>query len=205
MPVRVKICGITSLDDALSAVEAGADALGFIFYPGSPRFIEPDQAAGIISRLPPFVSTVGVFVDESPERIAAVRRDASLATVQLHGREDAAFCRKISPPVIKAVRVKDAASLKGLSEYHVSALLLDSYVAGQPGGTGAKFNWDLALDAKAFGKPVILAGGLNPENIADAVCKVRPWGVDVSSGVESAPGIKNPVLVRQFILRAKEA
>jgi phosphoribosylanthranilate isomerase len=205
MPVRVKICGITSFEDARAAVDAGADALGFIFFKGSPRYVELKIAADIIHKLPPFATTVGVFVDETAENIARICRDAGLAAVQLHGKEEPSFCSEIQAKTIKAFRVKDQSSLSELPKYHVSAFLLDSYVPGQMGGTGAKFNWDLAVQAKTLGTPIILAGGLTVENIADAVAKVRPFGVDVSTGVEISPGRKDHAKVREFIARAKAA
>ena len=203
MPVLVKICGITSVEDASVAVEAGADALGFIFYRKSPRYVSPDAAAEIIRQLPAAVSKIGVFVDESPELVNKIVAQAGLTRVQLHGSEPMETCSSIGVPVIKAFRIKDQGSLTELSGYPVSALLLDSYVAGQPGGTGEKFNWDLAVQAKRFGLPIFLAGGLTAENVADAVAKVAPYAVDVSSGVEATPGRKDHALVREFIRRAK--
>lgn len=205
MPIRVKICGITNLDDARAAIEAGADALGFIFFKGSPRYVEVDAAAEIIRQAPPFVSCVGVFVDEAPEGMRMQMQRAGIHTVQLHGKESPEICAQVSGSVIKAFRVKDLGTLAELPRYKVSAFLLDSYVPGQLGGTGARFNWEIAVQAKAFGTPVILAGGLTVENIADAVAKVRPYGVDVSSGVETSPGRKNHEKVREFIRRAKSA
>jgi len=206
MAVRVKICGITNAEDARAAAAAGADALGFIFFRGSPRFIEPEAAGRIIATLPPLMVKVGVFVDESAEGIAEAARRAGLDAVQLHGSEGPEFCAglaSLGKPVIKARRVKDRGSLAGLERYGVSALLLDSYVAGQLGGTGERFNWDLAVEAKVGGKPVILAGGLTAENVAEAVARAAPYGVDVSSGVEAAPGRKDHGKVREFIARAK--
>jgi len=202
MRVRVKICGITNIEDALAANEAGADALGFIFHRASPRFIEPDAARSIIAQLPPFVSRVGVFVDETVENVSAISRLAGLSAVQLHGTESPDMCRALPSPVIKAFRVQDQNSLSGFEKYHVSAFLLDSYVPDQPGGTGSKFNWDLAVKAKSFGRPIILAGGLTPENITDAITKTTPYAVDVSSGVESSPGRKDHKKLREFISRA---
>ena len=206
MPVRVKICGITNIQDARVAVESGADALGFIFFSGSPRHLSPESAARIVRELPPFVAKVGVFVDTPVETMLKVARATGMDTVQLHGNETEAACEEIAATglkVIKAFRVKDAMSLDEIAKYRVSANLLDSYVPGQLGGTGAKFNWELAVKAKDFGAPIILAGGLDPENVSDAVSKVAPYGVDVSSGVESAPGRKDHDKVRRFIARAK--
>lgn len=208
MPVRVKICGLTNAEDARAAADLGADALGFIFYPKSPRYLTPAAAAAIIRELPPFVVKVGVFVDESAERIVQIARDAGIDSIQLHGNESPGLCEALRREhfnVVKAFRIQDQSSLAQVQSYRVSACLLDSYVPGQLGGTGARFNWDLAIQTKSFGVPMILAGGLDPENIADAVSKVAPYGVDVSSGVESAPGRKDLAKVRDFIIRAKQA
>jgi len=203
MSLFVKICGITSLADANCAIEAGADALGFIFFRKSPRHIEPDDAAKIASEISAPVLKVGVFVDENVEMIEETARRCLLDRLQLHGNESMEKCASLQLPVIKAFRIQDVNSLVALRDYKVSAFLLDSYVPGQLGGTGAKFNWDLAVQAKAFGTPIILAGGLTPENVGDAVAKVSPYGVDVSSGVESAPGKKDHSKVHEFIRRAK--
>lgn len=204
--VRVKVCGITSLEDALVAAEAGADAIGFIFHPPSPRFIRPEAARKISDGLPPFVARVGVFVDSSEERIAEVARVAGLDAIQLHGRETADFCRRVGETrVIKAFRVDGPAVLEALAEYSSMPWLLDSYVPGAFGGTGQTFNWDLACEAVRRGGRVILAGGLTPENVGRAVAAVRPYAVDVSSGVESAPGRKDAQRVRAFVTAAKGA
>jgi phosphoribosylanthranilate isomerase len=208
MSVRIKICGLTNLDDARAAVDAGADALGFIFFPGSPRYITPAAAAHIIAQLPPFVSTVGVFVDEPAVSLQETANAVGINAIQLHGNESPDYCDSIPRDrfrVIKAFRVKDQSSLASLKDFRASTFLLDSYVPGQLGGTGAKFNWDLAIQASRFGTPIILAGGLVPENIRDAVAKVTPYGVDVSSGVESAPGKKDHNKVRAFIAAARSA
>jgi phosphoribosylanthranilate isomerase len=206
MPVRVKICGITNIQDARAATDSGADALGFIFFSGSPRHISPESAVKIVRELPPFLAKVGVFVDAAVEAVVKIARATGMDTIQLHGNESAAISEEIAASgfkVIKAFRVKDAASLDPIAQYRVSAHLLDSYVPGQSGGTGSKFNWDLAIKAKDFGAPIILAGGLDPENVSDAVSKVAPYAVDVSSGVEREPGRKDHDKVRQFIARAK--
>jgi len=196
--VRIKICGTTRLEDALVAVDAGADALGFIFYDKSPRRVAMKTVKGIIAELPPFVETVGVFVDETVERVNRVAEFCGLDRVQLHGGESAAYCRKVCRRVIKVMRVKDEGFLERLPAYKVSGFLLDAYQEGMPGGTGRTFNWDLALAAKPFG-PLILAGGLDAGNVADAIRHVRPYGVDVVSGVESAPGVKDPEKIRAFV------
>jgi len=201
---KVKICGITNLDDALAAVEFGADAIGFVFVPNTPRYIEPAKAAEIIMRLPPFVTTVGLFVDDSPEHIKQIADQCKLNVLQLHGQESPDFCLQFNRKVIKAFRVKDKESLTVLPKYTVSAYLLDTYVRGAMGGTGVTFDWRLALDAKKYGT-VILAGGLNPQNVAKAIQQVRPYGVDVSSAVEAKPGKKDHSKLKDFIEAAKVA
>ena len=201
--VRVKICGITSRQDALHAARCGADALGFVFYPGSPRYVSPEQARGIIEELPPFVTTVGLFVNESPGDIRRIAEGCGLDVLQLHGDESPAACEIPPFRVMKAFRVKDERSLDGLPDYRVSAFLLDAWVAGSYGGTGQSFNWDLAARI-ARDVPVVLAGGLDPDNVAQAVGAVRPYGVDVSSGVELAAGRKDPDKVAAFIRNAKK-
>jgi phosphoribosylanthranilate isomerase len=205
MSVRVKICGITSIVDANAAIEAGADALGFMFYAPSPRNLGLAQAAAIIRDLPPFVAKVGVFVNPSEEDVRLAIAEAGVDTLQFHGDESPEFCRRFGLKVIKAFRIKDEASLQPLPDYRSETWLLDTFVDGKLGGTGARFNWALASQAVAKGGRVILAGGLTPENVVDAVRRVRPFGLDVSSGVESAPGKKDAEKVRQFVARAKEA
>jgi phosphoribosylanthranilate isomerase len=200
--VKIKICGITNIEDALHAAGCGADALGFVFYDRSPRCLTPEAARGIIAELPPFVTAVGLFVNETPERIRQIADFCGLDVLQLHGDEGPADCDFAPRRVVKALRVKKAASLDGHAAYAVSALLLDAWVAGTYGGTGERFNWELAA-AVARQRPVILAGGLRAENVAAAVHTVRPYGVDVSSGVEAAPGIKDPAKVEAFIRNAK--
>ena len=202
-PVRVKVCGITRMDDALKAVEFGVDAVGFIFFRESPRYISPEDAGKIISELPPFVATVGVFVNESSAVISAVRDIAGIDTIQLHGDEPDDLC-SLWPRVIKAFRVKDFKDIEPLKRYNVSAYLLDTYSRESFGGTGQVFDWDIAVEAGKFG-PVILSGGLTPDNIGDAVRQVRPFAVDVSSGVEAEKGLKDADKVRAFIQKAKSA
>ena len=196
--VKVKICGITNLKDALLAAENGADAVGFIFYKESPRSISQKEVKEIIVQLPPFVETVGVFVDEMSDKVNRIAEQCRLTAIQLHGDESPAFCRRIKRRVVKAVRVKDAESLKGMSGYDVSGFLLDSYNDGGRGGTGQVFDWNLALRAKKQG-PVILAGGLNPYNVYTAIHRVKPYGVDVCSGVEKSAGLKDPKKISEFI------
>ena len=202
--VRVKICGITTADDALAAVEAGADALGFVFFDKSPRNVSPENARRIIEALPPFVQTVGLFVNETAENVNSIAAECGIDTVQLHGDETPEQARQIRRRVMKAFRVRDLSSLDGLERYEVSAYLLDAYAPHLYGGTGLTFNWEIAHRAKEFGR-VILAGGLTPENVAQAVAQVRPYGVDVSGGVEKSPGRKDPEKVRKFIIRAKNS
>ena len=203
MSVRVKICGITSAEDAHAAVEAGADALGFIFYEPSPRCITPEQAAAIIAGLPAHVARVGVFVDADEITVRATAVTAGLDTLQFHGSESPEFCARFNLRTIKAFRVKDSGSLGQLPDYGTDAWLLDSYVKGEPGGTGERFNWDLAVEAKRLGRPILLAGGLTPNNAAEAIAKVAPFGLDVSSSVEEAPGQKDSAKVAAFIASAK--
>ena len=195
--VKVKICGITNLEDATTAVELGADALGFIFAP-SPRQIAPQKARAIIRAVRPFVKTVGVFVDEAPARIREIMQHCDLDWIQLHGDESPAFCDELMPHAIKALRIKDKSSLQAGLAYHgkVRALLLDTYSKEKAGGTGKTFDWELAIKIKNQGTPIILSGGLTPSNIAAAIHVVRPYAVDVNSGIESYPGKKNPVLMK---------
>jgi phosphoribosylanthranilate isomerase len=184
--------------DALTAVEAGADALGFNFVPDTPRFVKPDQVAAIVAELPPFITTVGVFASKDAAKLSTIANQCRLDAIQLHADVTPEFCRNLDRRVIKAVRVKDESSLSILSDYDVNAFLLDAYVEGMMGGTGHVFDWDLALKAKNYGQ-IIVAGGLNPDNVAQAVRHVKPYAVDVSSGVESQPGRKDPDKVRKFI------
>jgi len=199
---KVKICGITNLVDALFASDSGADALGFVFWERSPRYITPEAAALIIEKLPPFITTVGVFVDEDAGRVGDIVKTAGLTFAQLHGSESPEYCKAVPCRFIKALRVKDAASLLGLSEYKAEAILLDTFVKGQPGGTGAVFDWSL-LTGMDYAGDVILAGGLNPDNIEDALDHYSPYAVDISSGVEAEPGRKDPAKVRVFIEKVR--
>jgi phosphoribosylanthranilate isomerase len=204
MSTRVKICGITKLADAQAAVEAGADALGFIFYKKSPRHMTIPAVAEISKQLPPFVLRVGVFVNASEELVTRAIGECGLSLLQFHGDEPPEFCLRFGLMSMKAFRIRDAESLKELSKYPTEAWLLDAYLAENLGGTGEKFNWDLAVEAQKFGKPFFLAGGLTPENVAAAVRKVQPFGVDVSSGVESSPGKKDHAKVRAFITNVRQ-
>ena len=196
--IKVKICGTTSLKDAFLAVESGADAIGFIFYKMSPRNISQKEAKEIILQLPPFIEAVGVFVNETSDKINRIAEQCKLNSIQLHGEESPALCRRVKRKVIKAFRVKNADSLKSIASYDVSGFLLDSYNDGSKGGSGQVFDWNLALRVKKQG-PVILAGGLNPYNVFTAIHRVKPYGVDVCSGVEKSPGIKDHEKIREFI------
>ena len=195
---RIKICGITHLKDALTAVDAGADALGFVFVPDTPRFVRSLQVAAIVAELPPFVTTVGIFAGKDAAKIETIIDQCRLDAVQLHADVTPDFCRILDTKVIKVVSVKDESSLAILSDYNVDAFLLDTYVEGKMGGTGEVFDWNLALQAKNYGR-IIVAGGLNPGNVAQAVRHVKPYGIDVGSGVESEPGRKDPDKIRNFI------
>ena len=205
MPVKVKICGVTSPVDALSAADAGADALGFMFYQSSPRFISLEAAAAIAQKLPSQIVKAGVFVDAPEELVLRAIAGCGLNLLQFHGNESPEYCLQFGLMSMKAFRIKDAASLQALAEYPTDAWLLDSYVADKLGGTGERFNWDLARQAQQLGRPIFLAGGLTPENVAEAVRQVRPYAVDVSSGVEGSPGRKDHEKVRAFIKAAKAA
>jgi phosphoribosylanthranilate isomerase len=205
METRVKICGITSVADGQTAAEAGADMIGLMFYERSPRRVTLAQAAEISKALPPFVMRVGVFVNPDEAFVLRAIAECGLGLLQFHGDETSDFCTQFGLMSLKAFRVRDAASLTALETFQTDAFLLDACSPAGLGGTGEKFNWDLAVTAQKFGKPIFLAGGLTPENVAAAVRQVRPFAVDVSSGVESAPGKKDPAKVRAFITAAKNA
>ena len=199
--VKVKICGITNLEDALAALRWGADTLGFVFAP-SPRQVTRQQVTDIISGLPPFVCKVGVFVDSDLEEVRETLRVCNLNLAQLHGSETPEFCQALFPRVIKSFRVKDESVLSLISGYKASAYLLDSYDVTLKGGTGKSFNWEIARQALRYG-PVILSGGLTPANVYQAIIQVQPYAVDVSSGVESEPGKKDHDKLRAFLEAAK--
>ena len=203
VPVRVKICGITRLEDALAAARLGADALGFNFWPRSKRYVAPAVARAIVRNLPSFVTAVGVFVDPSRDEVLRARDASGVTVVQLHGDEPPELCASLPLPVVKAIRVADGRSLAQLASYEVQAFLLDAPSAGY-GGSGKTFDWDLVAEV-ASELDVILAGGLAPENVADAVAAVGPWAVDVASGVESSPGVKDAERMRRFIEAARGA
>ncbi len=202
--VRIKICGITNLNDALAAIEYGADSIGFVFQSQSPRAIMAETAKSVVSSLPPFITTVGVFVDEDKTVIEKIINEVGLDIVQLHGSEPPVACR-ICRKVIKAIRVKDLTALEPLNTYEVAAFLLDTYSPYSIGGTGQIFNWDIAVEAKKFGR-IILAGGLTPDNVEEAIKWVQPYGIDVASGVEgNKKGRKDHNKLKLFIERAKKA
>ena len=205
---RVKICGLTNVEDAEAAAEAGADFLGLVFYPHSPRCVTPEQAHRIVEAVRPSfwaLRFVGVFVDEEPKIVRRIASCCGLDYAQLHGAEPPEMVTDLMAGglgVIKAFRVRDGASLAEIARYRATAYLLDAYVSGRPGGTGHTFDWTLARRAKPYG-PVILAGGLTPANVVQAVRATHPWGVDVSSGVEAAPGRKDADRMHRFVVAAK--
>ena len=198
-PVRSKICGITRIEDALAAVQAGADAIGFVFYPKSPRAVTFQQARDIIRALPPFVTTVGLFVNTSRCEMGELLDAVPLDLLQFHGDEVVADCDGWHRPYIKAVRVKAGDDIAAACRAFPSAsgILLDTYVEGVPGGTGEAFDWSLI--PQGLSKPIILAGGLTPDNVAAAIAQVRPYAVDVSGGVEASRGIKDHAKILAFI------
>jgi phosphoribosylanthranilate isomerase len=203
--VKVKICGVTSAGDAEAAVQAGADALGLMFYAGSPRHLSLEAAQRIAAGLPPFIIRGGVFVDPDPSEVFAAIQACGLNVAQFHGAETPQFCAQFGVMTLKAFRVENAASLRPMAGFQADAFLLDSYVPEKAGGTGETFNWDLAVEAKRFGKPIFLAGGLTAQNAAEAVRKVQPFAVDVSSGVEHSPGKKDAAKMRDFIAAVRGA
>ncbi len=201
---RVKICGITSGEDAAAAVAAGADALGFVFVPDSPRHVRAALAEWIVARLPPFVTSVGVFVNQALDEMLEIAARCRLQAVQLHGEESEEIARRIPLQVIRAIRVRDRESLRPVATYPANAFLLDAYVEGKAGGTGTTFSWDL-VTAVTGKVPIILSGGLRPDSVEAAVRRVRPYAVDVSSGVEFRPGKKDPQKVREFVAAVRRA
>ncbi|HSA62468.1 MAG TPA: phosphoribosylanthranilate isomerase [Nitrospiraceae bacterium] len=200
--VKVKICGITNAEDAEIAVGAGADALGFIMYRKSPRFVEPATARTIIAALPPFVLPIGVFVNESADRVRTLMDECGFTLAQLHGDESASYCENLKRPALKALRLKDRATFLALAEFQgraqVRGFVIDAFSDQAYGGTGQTVDWTLAAEA-ARSAPILLAGGLTPSNVAAAIRQVRPYGVDVSTGVEESPGKKDPARVKAFI------
>jgi phosphoribosylanthranilate isomerase len=205
MATVVKICGITRHEDAAAAAAAGAHAIGLVFDPASARCVAPEQARAIVERLPPFVTAVGLFVDADPARIRSVLARVPLNLLQFHGSEPESACTAYGVPYIKAIRMGAGVDLLECCGRYTSArgLLLDAYAAGAPGGTGRSFDW--ALVPARLPLPVVLAGGLTPANVGDAVRRVRPWAVDVSSGVERAKGIKDAALIAAFVRGVRDA
>jgi phosphoribosylanthranilate isomerase len=205
MSIKVKICGITRAEDAASAVEAGADLLGLVYYEHSPRHVSMEAAAAIARSLPPYVLRVGLFVDPEPRLVAEAIARCGLQMLQFHGNESPEFCRQFGMMTMKAFRVTGPETLDALKQYPTDAWLLDAHVPGKYGGTGQTFDWALVAKASQLGRPVFLAGGLTPANVAEAVRTVHPYGVDVSGGVEIAPGKKDPAKIRAFIAAARQA
>lgn len=198
-PMRVKICGITNYDDACMAVELGADALGFIFFPQSPRCMTAEAVRTIVDRLPPFITPVAVVVNESPARVSEIMAISGCQVAQLHGDETPDYVERLAWPAIKGISIATTQDLDVIGSYtHARAILLDTKVAGQYGGTGTSFDWHIAHDARRFGRPLILAGGLSPENIGEAIRIAQPHAIDVSSGIERAPGIKDHSRMRRL-------
>lgn len=202
MRVRVKICGLTRGRDVRAAVSCGADAVGFVFAAGSKRVIDPRKARELVQWVPAFVARVGLFLDQDAEQVAGILEQVPLSLLQFHGREDAAYCRQFGLPYIKAVSMNSGHAAQQAAKQFVdaAAVLMDSHEPGGLGGTGRAFDWGQIAQT---GQPLILAGGLTPDNVRAAVRLVKPWAVDVSSGVEEAPGIKNAAAIRRFIERAK--
>ena len=202
---RIKICGLTREEDVVSAVEAGADAIGFVFYPPSSRAIDPDRALQLVRLVPPFVTTVGLFVNAEAGDVRAAIDAAGLQLLQFHGDEDEAACNRFGVPYIKAARMRPGIDLINYATSFPSArgILVDAYVDGFGGG-GKVFDWGL-IPEQGLDKPLILSGGLNSDNVTEAVARVRPWAVDVSSGVEQAKGIKDPQRIAAFVAGVRHA
>lgn len=201
--VLVKICGITNVEDALAAVEFGADALGFNFYPKSHRYVKPDKVTKILEEIPPGIWKVGVFVNEPEQSVKDISLALELDYLQFHGDEAPSYCEQFATPYWKAFRLKDEKTLELMKKYKCEHYLIDTFIAQAYGGTGVTGNWELAREAKKIGK-IILAGGLTPENIVAAIRTVRPDGVDVASGVEEKPGRKDAAKLERFITNVKE-
>ncbi len=211
MRVRVKFCGITSVEDRDSAIIAGADAIGFVFFKDSPRYIPLEKAEIIAKNMPPFVSMAGVFVNEDLGFIEECVERCNLDTVQIHGDEDVKYCLKFKSgdmkriKLIKGIRVKDRESLSVIEDCPADAILLDAYKKGSYGGTGERFDMSLAIISKEYGRNIIISGGLNPDNVYKIIKEVKPYGVDVSSGIESSPGKKNIELMERFIEEVRQS
>jgi phosphoribosylanthranilate isomerase len=201
--IRVKVCGITNLEDALAAAEMGADALGFVLAP-SPRQVSPENLRQLVAELPPLIIKVGVFVDSPLDEVRRIMEDCGLNLAQLHGSESPEYCEALFPRVIKSFQVKDATVLKQLPLYHASAYLLDGYHSKLKGGSGQSFGWEILQQTKGLGR-IILAGGLTPENVARAIAVAKPYGLDVASGVEARPGKKDHTKLAAFMKAVKES
>ncbi|WPO98722.1 phosphoribosylanthranilate isomerase [Pseudomonas sp. HR96] len=203
--VRSKICGITRIEDALAAAEAGADAIGLVFYGKSPRAVDVQQARAICAALPPFVTSVGLFVDASACELEEILQAVPLDLLQFHGDESPEQCSRYGRPYIKALRVRPGDDLEAQCQRYASArgILLDTFVPGLPGGTGAAFDWSLV--PAHLSRPIILAGGLSAANVGEAIARVRPYAVDVSGGVEEAKGIKDPHKIEAFMAAVRAA
>lgn len=202
----IKICGITNKMDAINASELGVDMLGFVFYKTSKRSVDVKAASDIINELPDTVRKVGVFVNEDKDRVREIARDSGLDTLQFHGDETPEYCSRFKGDykVIKAFRLKGREDLKIINSYDTDLYLLDTYKPGEHGGTGGRFDWNILKDFE-FLKPIILSGGLDPDNVARAISEVAPYCVDVSTGVEESPGKKSPVLLRKFVEEVRKA
>ncbi|HXG30754.1 MAG TPA: phosphoribosylanthranilate isomerase [Thermodesulfobacteriota bacterium] len=195
---KIKICGITSTEDALLAADLGADAVGFVFYRESKRYIRPEKASEIVSKLPPFVITVGVFVNQGLDEIKGIKEEVGFDTIQLHGDESPLFCSCLNGKVIKAIRVREGIDPREVEAYQVQAILFDAYSTRGYGGTGESFRWDIIRGLNTS-KRIIISGGLTPENVSHAIRITNPYAVDVSSGVEEYPGRKSPERLKKFI------
>lgn len=204
MSVRVKVCGITRVEDALSAIKFGADAIGFVFWPKSARYVTPEQAQKITAEIPAFISIVGVYVNPTPDWVEETAQAANLTLCQFHGDESAEFCEQFSLPYIKAIRVREGLDLIQYAQQYQNAkgLLLDTYTPNMPGGTGHVFDWNLIPQNLPL--PLILSGGLHADNVAMAINQTQPWAVDVSSGVEAAKGIKDEKKITAFMQGVKK-
>jgi phosphoribosylanthranilate isomerase len=205
MSTAVKICGVTRTQDAIAAARSGAHAIGLVFYRKSPRYVEPDAAAAIVRALPPFVTTVGLFVDAAPDEVRQVAAHVGLSMLQFHGSEEPRYCEQFELPYLKAVRVREGIDLLQYARdfYGAKALLLDAFREGLHGGTGATFDW--ALIPPSLPLPIVLSGGLSPENVQTAIERVKPAAVDVSSGVETSKGIKDAAKIAAFISGVRNA
>ena len=205
MDITVKICGVTNVEDALAVEQSGADAIGLMFFEGSPRHISLEQASIIVDSLTKNIVRVGVFVNADESFVRRAMRNCTLNILQFHGEETPEYCAQFDVMTLKAIRVRDESSFKEMDQFSTDGFLLDAFSKDALGGTGETFNWDSAKRATESGRPIFLAGGLTSENVAEAVQAVRPFAVDVSSGVESEPGKKDPDKVRAFVTAAKGA